>query len=161
LRKIRAFGAPAHDRQKQCRSIGQRIDLVLQFRLSLLGFSQIRRIRQFRLWDITEELLDHYKRLFRVEIPCYYNDRVIGSVKQVKKVLDVFEGRCLQILEITIEIVSVIPVLISNLGHVDHRKSAVRLIEYIDLDFVGHNSLLVRQILLSDVQTSHSVSFSP
>ena len=86
---------------------------------------------------------------------------VVRRVVRLEERPHVVERRRVEVLEIAVEVVRVVPVLVRRHRQVDPREPAVGLIQDVDLDLVLHDLLLVLQILGIDVQTAHAIALGP
>ena len=108
-----------------------------------------------------EVLLDHALHPRLLEIADDHEHGVARRVERLEEVLHVGQGRGLQVLQVAVEVVRVVPVGVGVLRHVEPREPAVRLVQHVDLDLVHHHALLVGQVVLRDVEAAHAVGLGP
>ena len=92
-------------------------------------------------------LRTHSSVCFGVDVADDDEHRVVRRVVGLEELLDVAERRGVEVLEVAVEVVRVVPVGVGELRQVEPRETAVRLVEHVDLDFVLHDSLLIREVL--------------
>ena len=75
--------------------------------------------------------------------------------------MDVRERRGLDVIQVAVEVVCVVPVDVGVLRHVEPRESAIGLVQHVDLYFVTDYTLLIFQIFIGNSQATHAVSLAP
>ncbi len=143
------------------RARGERIGLGGPLLLSLSRFGDVRQRRRRTARDIAEVLPDPLLRLCRIEIAGDDEHGIAGNVVSLEEGACVFERRRVDVLQVAVEVVGVVPVGIGVLRQLQPRKAAIRLIEHVDLHFLLDHALLVHQIFLGDIQTAHAVGLGP
>ena len=95
------------------------------------------------------------------EVAGHDQDGVVRRVERLEERPHVVERRRVEVREVAVEVVGVVPVLVRRHRQVDPREAAVGLIEDVDLDLVLDDFLLVLQVLGVDVQPAHAVGLGP
>ena len=86
---------------------------------------------------------------------------MFGRVERAEERPHVVERGRVEVREVAVEVVRVVPVLIRRHRQVDPREPAVRLVEDVDLDFVLDHLLLVLEVVGADVEAAHPVGLGP
>ena len=86
---------------------------------------------------------------------------VVRRVVGLEEAAHVVERGGLELGEVAVEIVRVVPVGIGALPHLEPLEPAVRLVEHVDPHLLAHHVLLVLQVLLADVQRPHAIGLQP
>jgi hypothetical protein len=86
---------------------------------------------------------------------------VVRRVVGLEEAADVIERSRLEVLEVAVEVVGVVPVGVGLLGQTEPLEGAVRLVQDVDAYFLAHDVLLVPEVLGGDVQRSHPVGLQP
>ena len=158
LRRV-ALGSVIADGQRRPRR--ERIGLAraLLFLLARLGDVRLRLPR--RRGDPAEVLAHPGERLRRVDVAGHDQHRVTRRVVGFEELPHVAQRCRVEMLEIAVEVVRVVPVGVRHLRQIEPREPAIGLIEDVDLDLVLHHRLLIGQIVLGDVEAAHAVGFGP
>ena len=143
------------------RAIRQRIGTAGAAFLLLPRLFQVHRRRQFRHRNVREVFLDPGLCLRGFEVAGDHQRSVVRRVIGLEERPHVVERRRVEVLEVAVEIVGVVPVLVRGHRQVDPREPAVGLVQDVDLDLVLDDLLLVLQVLGIDVQPAHAIALAP
>ena len=111
--------------------------------------------------DRGEVLLDPALRLRRVEIADDDEHRVVGRVEGLEELRHVLERGGVEVLQVAVEVVRVVPILVGVLRQVEPREAAVGLVEDVDPDLVLDDLLLVLEVLPGDREALHPIGLGP
>ena len=99
--------------------------------------------------------------LRRVEVARDDQHGVVRRVERLEELLHVGDGGRVEVCEVAVEIVGVVPVLVRGHRQVDPREPAVRLVQHVDAHLALDDLLLVLQVLRADVEAAHAVGLRP
>ncbi len=111
--------------------------------------------------DRGEVLLNPGLRLRRVEVADDDEHGVARRVEGLEEARDVLERRRVEVVEVAVEVVRVVPVRVGVLRKIQPRESAVGLVEDVDLDLVLDDLLLVLEVVGVDREALHPVGLGP
>ena len=141
-----------------------RRELVLLARALLDGLTRLAQVVPGRLrlgGDVAEVFLDDRARGLHVHVARDHERGVVGGVERREKLLHVGQRCGIELGQVAVEVVRVVPVRVGQLRHVEPRKATIRLVEHVHLDLVLHHALLVDEVLLRDHEAAHPVGFGP
>ena len=90
----------------------------------------------------------HCVRLGGIEVADDHERGVVGRVVGVEELLHVLQRGRVEIRQVAVEVVRVVPVVIRQLRHVEPREAAVGLVQDVHLDLVLDHALLVDEVVL-------------
>ena len=111
--------------------------------------------------DAAEVLLGQLHDLVRRRVAGDDEDRVVRGVVGVEELLHVLERRRLELGEIAVEIVGVVPVRVRLLRQAEPLEGAVGLVQDVDPDLFADHVLLVLERFRRDLQRPHPVGLEP
>ena len=148
-------------REAQRGTIRERIGAAGAFLLVLSWFLQVRRRRKLRRRYAAEVLLDPGLDLVGREVARHHERRVVGRVERLEERADIVDRGRIEVGEIAVEVVRVVPVFVGRHRQIDPREPAVWLVQHVDLDLVLDDLLLVLEVLDVDVERAHAIGFRP
>ena len=108
-----------------------------------------------------EVLLRQLHHLVRRRVAGDDEHGVVRRVVGVEELLHIVEVRRLELGEVAVEVVRVVPVRVRLLRQAEPLEGAVRLVEHVDADLFADHVLLVLQRLRRDLQRPHAVGLEP
>ena len=96
--------------------------------------------------------LNHFLHFVDVHVADDGQHGVVWCVVSLEEVAHVFDGGSVDLCEIAVAVVCVVPIRESILPKTDPLKELIWLIEYVYADLFAHDVLLVLQVLLADIE---------
>ena len=144
---------------------GRRLRELVFLRRSLFPvlrrLADVGRRRQRARLNAAKMLFGELHHLVRLRVADDDEHGVVRRVVRIEEILHVVERRRLDLLQIAVEVVGVIPVRVGLLVEIEPLEAAVRLVQHVDADFLAHDVLLVLQVLGRDFERPHAVGFEP
>ena len=97
----------------------------------------------------------------RLEVADDDQHRVVRRVEGLEEVRDVLERGGVEVLQVAVEVVGVVPVRVGVLRQVEPGESAVGPVQDVDLDLVLDDFLLVLEVVGRDREALHAVGLGP
>src|SRR5205807_8421437 len=110
------------------------------------GFGKVGFFRLGNRRDCSEILVDELTRLSSIESADDRQRSIVWGVVGLEKLLHIRESGCLDVFQVAVEVVRVVPVAVGVLRHVEPWESTIRTVEDIYLYLISHHALLVLEI---------------
>ena len=123
--------------------------------------AQIRRVDRGSPRDRAEQALDASARADVIEVAHHHERGVVGHIEALLERLCIGYGGCLDLRQVAVKVVAVVPVGIGQHRQVDPRPGGVRLVEDVHLYLVANDALLIFQHHTIDDRTRHPVRVKP
>ena len=101
------------------------------------------------------------ERLFDIHVADDHQHRVLRRVEVAEEGPHVVQAGGVEVLELAVAVVGVVPVAEGALAHVDPGEAAIGAVEDVDADLVLDHVALVVELLLGDARPAHAVRLEP
>ena len=105
--------------------------------------------------------LNHFLHFVRLNIADDRQHGVVGRVVSLEEVAHVVDGCGVDLRQITVAVVRVVPIGEGVFPKTDPFEELVWLVQHVDANFLADDRLLVLKVFCADVERAHAVRFEP